>query len=200
MKHLNDIDVLVLGLGESGLAMARWCARHGARVRVWDSRENAPQDAALAERLPQAQHLKEYWEAEQAGTDLDGSIQEVEKAEADLKSKKARLVSAIAEGILELGDAKSSLDTIKAQLDDLNRKKIKIIDSAENPPDWKLMSFERYEFENTSFELKRELLTAIFEEIRVFESYAILVYRFPRNDKGDHLTRIHLPKPKRRAI
>ena len=58
MNHLNDIDVLVLGLGESGLAMARWCARHGARVRVWDSRENAPQDAALCEALPQAQRLR----------------------------------------------------------------------------------------------------------------------------------------------
>lgn len=58
MNHLHDIDVLVLGLGESGLAMARWCARHGARVRVWDSRETAPQDAALAEALPQAQRLR----------------------------------------------------------------------------------------------------------------------------------------------
>ncbi len=58
MNYLNDIDVLVLGLGDSGLAMARWCARHGARVRVWDSRENAPQDAALAESLPQAQRLR----------------------------------------------------------------------------------------------------------------------------------------------
>lgn len=58
MKHLNDIDVLVLGLGDSGLAMARWCARHGARVRVWDSRESAPQDAALAGHLPAAQRLR----------------------------------------------------------------------------------------------------------------------------------------------
>jgi UDP-N-acetylmuramoylalanine--D-glutamate ligase len=58
MKHLNDIDVLVLGLGDSGLAMARWCARHGARVRVWDSRDSAPQDAALAEALPQARRLR----------------------------------------------------------------------------------------------------------------------------------------------
>lgn len=58
MNYLHDIDVLVLGLGESGLAMARWCARHGARVRVWDSREAAPQDAALAARLPQAQRLR----------------------------------------------------------------------------------------------------------------------------------------------
>ena len=58
MKHLNDIDVLVLGLGESGLAMARWCTRHGARVRVWDSRDAAPGDAALAETLPAAQRLR----------------------------------------------------------------------------------------------------------------------------------------------
>ncbi len=58
MNYLNDIDVLVLGLGDSGLAMARWCARHGARVRVWDSREAAPHDGALAEALPQAQRLR----------------------------------------------------------------------------------------------------------------------------------------------
>jgi len=57
MNHLKDINVLVLGLGESGLAMARWCASHGAQVRVWDSREQAPQDAALSEHVPSAQRL-----------------------------------------------------------------------------------------------------------------------------------------------
>ncbi|MEO8154387.1 MAG: UDP-N-acetylmuramoyl-L-alanine--D-glutamate ligase [Rhizobacter sp.] len=57
MNHLKDIAVLVLGLGESGLAMARWCAGHGAQVRVWDSREQAPHDAALAEHVPAAQRL-----------------------------------------------------------------------------------------------------------------------------------------------
>ena len=58
MNHLNDIDVIVLGLGESGLAMVRWCVRHGARVRVWDSRDAAPNDAVLAEQLPQVQRLR----------------------------------------------------------------------------------------------------------------------------------------------
>ena len=45
---MTDKNVLILGLGASGLAMARWCAGQGARVRVWDSRANPPQAAALA--------------------------------------------------------------------------------------------------------------------------------------------------------
>ena len=54
MNHLRDLHVLVLGLGESGLAMARWCARHGAQVQVWDSREQPPHAAALATAAPGA--------------------------------------------------------------------------------------------------------------------------------------------------
>ena len=58
MNHLQGLTVLVLGLGDSGLAMARWSARCGAAVRVWDSRESPPQAATLAELLPQALLLK----------------------------------------------------------------------------------------------------------------------------------------------
>jgi UDP-N-acetylmuramoylalanine--D-glutamate ligase len=54
MKHLQGLIVLVLGLGDSGLAMAAWCARHGASVRVWDSREVPPQREALALAVPEA--------------------------------------------------------------------------------------------------------------------------------------------------
>ncbi|MEB2608579.1 UDP-N-acetylmuramoyl-L-alanine--D-glutamate ligase [Burkholderia cenocepacia] len=39
--------VLVLGLGESGLAIARWCARHGCRLRIADTREAPPNLTAL---------------------------------------------------------------------------------------------------------------------------------------------------------
>lgn len=34
--------VLILGLGESGLAAARWCDRQGARLRIADTRANPP--------------------------------------------------------------------------------------------------------------------------------------------------------------
>ena len=54
MDHLRDLHVLVLGLGTSGLAMARWCAGAGARVSVWDSRELPPQADALRQALPKA--------------------------------------------------------------------------------------------------------------------------------------------------
>ena len=58
MLHLKDLHVLILGGGDSGLAMARWCARHGvASLRVWDSREQPPQAAALAADVPMAQRF-----------------------------------------------------------------------------------------------------------------------------------------------
>jgi len=54
MHYLKDLRVLVLGLGDSGLAMARWCALHGACVTVWDSRAPAPNAAQLRAEVPGA--------------------------------------------------------------------------------------------------------------------------------------------------
>lgn len=51
MKTLRDALVLVLGIGESGLAMARWCARAGARLRVADSRAEPPMRRALSDAV-----------------------------------------------------------------------------------------------------------------------------------------------------
>jgi UDP-N-acetylmuramoylalanine--D-glutamate ligase len=40
--ELKGKHVLILGLGESGLAAARWCDRQGAKLRVADTRANPP--------------------------------------------------------------------------------------------------------------------------------------------------------------
>jgi len=50
----RGMDVLVLGLGQSGLSMARWCAARGARVTVADTREAPPQRATLQADCPGA--------------------------------------------------------------------------------------------------------------------------------------------------
>jgi UDP-N-acetylmuramoylalanine--D-glutamate ligase len=57
VHSLQDQTVLILGLGTSGLAMARWCARCGAQVRVADTRETPPQLEALRTQLPDAQFI-----------------------------------------------------------------------------------------------------------------------------------------------
>lgn len=52
---MNGQTVLVLGLGESGLAMAQWLARQGARVRAADTRAAPPHGAELARTAPQVE-------------------------------------------------------------------------------------------------------------------------------------------------
>lgn len=56
-QHLQGRRVLILGLGASGLAMARWCVRAGAEVTVADTREAPPQLALLHSELPQARFV-----------------------------------------------------------------------------------------------------------------------------------------------
>ena len=52
--QLKEKQVLVLGLGESGLAMAKWLSRQGARVRVADSRVQPPNVDTLRRTVPAA--------------------------------------------------------------------------------------------------------------------------------------------------
>ena len=47
--------VLILGLGESGVAAARWSARQGARLRVADTRAEPGGLPALRDALAQAE-------------------------------------------------------------------------------------------------------------------------------------------------
>ena len=53
----QDKTALVLGLGETGLAMALWLARSGAAVRVADTRQTPERLAALQAAVPQAQFI-----------------------------------------------------------------------------------------------------------------------------------------------
>jgi UDP-N-acetylmuramoylalanine--D-glutamate ligase len=49
---LQGQNILILGLGASGMAMARWCVRCGAQVTVADTRTAPPQLPALQQTRP----------------------------------------------------------------------------------------------------------------------------------------------------
>jgi UDP-N-acetylmuramoylalanine--D-glutamate ligase len=70
--NLNDKHVLVLGLGESGLASACWCARLGARVRVADTRAAPPYLGELKRRVTSADSSMEFIAGEFDKALLDG--------------------------------------------------------------------------------------------------------------------------------
>ena len=50
--NVRGRNVVVLGLGVTGLSAARWAVRHGARVRVADTRAMPPGAAQLSAELP----------------------------------------------------------------------------------------------------------------------------------------------------
>ena len=117
MEFLRDATVLVLGLGESGLAMARWCAGAGATVRVWDSREQPPHEAALAEHVPNAQ-----WQRGPLGDDAFAGVQLVLKSPGLSPSDEriaAPLARAAATGIPVQGE----LDLFARALADLKAER-----------------------------------------------------------------------------
>ena len=55
--QLQGKRVLILGLGESGLAMARWCVRQGAKLRVADTRTSPPNLELLRSAVPDAEYI-----------------------------------------------------------------------------------------------------------------------------------------------
>jgi len=88
--------VLVVGLGESGLAMAKWLHRQGALVRVADSRDNPPNVEALQRVVPGAEVIAgPFVAATFAGIDLVALSPGVPKATPQIAAVDMPVVSEI---------------------------------------------------------------------------------------------------------
>ena len=113
LLELSGKQVLVLGLGESGLAMARYTADAGASVRVVDSRAEPPGLSSLSELTNVSFQRSEFADIALDGTDLIAwspgiSIELADGADFYLRAKEA--------GIEIIGE----LDLFFAALDDQN--------------------------------------------------------------------------------
>ena len=90
--------VLVLGLGESGLAMAKWLSRQGALVRVADSRVQPPNVEALRAAVPRAELVTGAFVAKTfSGIDLIAISPGVPVQEALVQETAARGVPVVSE-------------------------------------------------------------------------------------------------------
>ncbi len=94
--ELKGKRVLVVGLGESGLAMAKWLHRQGAVVRVADSRVSPPNVDALAKVAPGAQLLAGPFAADAfAWAELVALSPGVPKATPEIAAVNDKIVSEI---------------------------------------------------------------------------------------------------------
>jgi len=94
--ELKGTRVLVVGLGESGLAMAKWLHRQGAHVRVADSRDNPPNLDALRRVAPDAEVVAgPFAAATFAGIDLVALSPGVPKATPQIAAVDVPVVSEI---------------------------------------------------------------------------------------------------------
>jgi len=99
--ELKDKQALVLGLGISGLSMARWLVSRGSRVRVADTRAAPPCAAQLARELPEVPVATGgFDEASFAGVDLIALSPGVSSSEAPVAAAAARGVPVV--GDIEL--------------------------------------------------------------------------------------------------
>jgi UDP-N-acetylmuramoylalanine--D-glutamate ligase len=89
---------LVIGLGESGLAMAKWLNRQGARVRVADSRVSPPNSDALHAAVPDAELIAgPFVDKTFAGVELMAISPGVPVQEAAIQQAVARGVPLVSE-------------------------------------------------------------------------------------------------------
>ena len=94
--ELKGKRVLVVGLGESGLAMAKWLHRQGALVRVADSRDTPPNVDALQRVAPGAELIAgPFVEAPFASADLVALSPGVAKATPVIAAVDRKIVSEI---------------------------------------------------------------------------------------------------------
>ena len=96
MNALAGKNIPVLGLGESGLALARWCNRSGAQVTVADTRPAPPQLGALQATLPAVRFVS---------GPMDGSI--LDSSQFDLVLLSPGLSPAAVSGVTAVARARA---------------------------------------------------------------------------------------------
>jgi len=143
--------------------------------------------------------LRAAWLAEQNQNDPAAELKALASDAAKQKDKKRRLVGAIAEGLIELADARTQLDDINFQLAAIDARSTAVLEMTADPPDWSALSLTREVFDRLPLDGRRAILAAMISDITLYGTYAVITYRFPRDASGTRTSRIHLPAGPQRS-
>lgn len=143
--------------------------------------------------LDRLDQIKALWTTAHDNTD---QITALTRQATELTTKKGRLIDAITDGIIPLADARGKLDQLNREAADTEQQ-IHKLSAAQTAPDWQAYTLSRDEFALLDLDHQREFLRLVLIEIRIFGTYAIITYPFPRDATGTPEARIHLPPPQR---
>lgn len=145
--------------------------------------------------LDRIEELKQAWLASQCNEGKTDQLKQIKRQQTMLEQKKQRLVGAIAEGVLDFTEAKQQMTDIKNSLEQIQKERTRLIKDIEqaHEPNWNLFENISGIFQQIDQDEQREIVKAAIKEIRIFPTYMIIEYRFPRTSDGRTTTRVHLP-------
>lgn len=113
--------MLVLGLGNTGLSMVRWLARHGARVTVADSRAEPPHARGLADEHPEVPVIAGPFEAEAF------SAADAIAISPGIDRRESLVANAVKRGVPVIGDIEIFAQALRAHGDQHHELRPKVI-------------------------------------------------------------------------
>ena len=137
-----------------------------------------------------------WWLNSKPAESTTDQIKTIIQKEFVLKTQKQRLIAAIADGVIDFADAKQKRQEIETALNAL-RDQRHTINTAEIPsPDWGALQVTKEEYREMTEDEKREVFRTAIKLIKMFRTYLLIEYKFPRTSQGETIARIHLPEPR----
>lgn len=145
--------------------------------------------------LADIEEIRGYWIASQSPQNGPETAEALDAQETILLEQKQRLVAAVVDGIFGFDEAKSKKHEIDTGLKEIRIKRATLKTHDTTEPDWDAISLTVPEWSELELTDQRTIVTLCIKKIRLFASYALIEYAFPRTKSGDNLARVHLPPP-----
>lgn len=142
--------------------------------------------------LARLEDLHRLW-IESRQTNPAEQIAAIDRETATLRTKKQRLVAAIAEGIIDWTDARAQSTAIETALADLTQQRANIAHTTNDPPPWEDLAIIADHWPDLEATDQRAAIRSTIEQIRISATYMVISYKFPRNADGTTTSRVHLP-------